>query len=329
MTNEIHKNIGRLAKIFVYLVLLPGLVGLAFFQINADTSTVLLQESKMEYNKLTPEEERIIIHKGTEMPFTGKFNEHKKKGTYICKKCNAELYRSTDKFASSCGWPSFDDEIPGAVKHQPDADGTRTEIICNSCGGHLGHVFTGEGFTDKNIRHCVNSISLNFVPAEEARETEAAYFAGGCFWGVEHFFHQEEGVISTQVGYMGGHVENPTYKEVCDGSTGHAEAIEVVFDPSVTSFEKLARLFFEIHDPTQVNRQGPDIGDQYRSAVFYTDKKQKQVTEKLIKILEDNGYKVATEVSAADKFWDAEKYHQDYYQNNGSQPYCHAHQKRF
>ncbi|HAO19694.1 MAG TPA: methionine sulfoxide reductase [Desulfobacteraceae bacterium] len=281
----------------------------------------------MKYNKLTPEEESVILRKGTEMPFSGKYYKHKETGVYVCKRCNAPLYRSEDKFDSGCGWPSFDDEIPGAIKRIPDADGIRIEIVCANCGAHLGHVFSGEKLTDKNIRHCVNSISLNFTPKE--KKSEKAYFAGGCFWGVEHYFQKEKGVISTKVGYMGGHTQHPTYKEVCNGGTGHIETAEVMYDPAQTDFEKLARLFFEIHDPTQIDRQGPDIGDQYRSAIFYVNDEQKQISEKLIKLLEKKGYKVATKLIKADKFWKAEDYHQQYYQNTGKQPYCHFYQKRF
>ncbi len=296
-------------------------------------SLTISQERKMKYNELTKEEEYVILHKGTERPFTGKYYKHDVKGTYTCKRYDAPLYRSDDKFDAHCGWPSFDDEIPGAVKRVPDADGIRTEIICNNCGAHLGHVFLGEGFTDKNTRHCVNSISLNFIPSEQEAKTEQhvqrAYFAGGCFWGVEHLFKDVKGVVSTDVGYMGGHTSNPTYNEVCSGTTGHAETMEVVFDPAKTNFETLAKLFFEIHDPTQVDRQGPDIGDQYRSAVFYTNEEQKKTAEKLVKILEDKGLYVATEITEADDFWLAENYHQDYYQKTGKRPYCHVYKKRF
>lgn len=286
------------------------------------------KDKNMDYNKLTPEEERVIVHKGTEAPFSGQYVNHKDDGTYVCKRCDAPLYRSGDKFDSQCGWPSFDDEIKGAVERKPDADGRRTEILCANCGAHLGHVFKGEGFTNKNIRHCVNSISLNFI-SEDKPAMESAYFAGGCFWGVEYYFQKADGVISTDVGYMGGEKKNPTYEEVCSGETGHVETMKVVYDPNKTDFETLAKLFFEIHDPTQVDRQGPDIGEQYRSVVFYTDEAQKQITKKLVAILEEKGYNIATSLEKADTFWPAEAYHQEYYQKKGSKPYCHIKTDRF
>lgn len=283
----------------------------------------------MTYNKLTPEEERVILHKGTEMPFTGKYEKFNEKGTYTCKRCNAPLYRSENKFDAHCGWPSFDDEIAGAVKKIPDADGIRTEIECAKCGAHLGHVFTGEELTKKNVRHCVNSISMNFVPDEKPKKFEQAIFAAGCFWGVEYYFKKANGVVMTKVGYIGGHKDSPTYKEVCNKNTGHAEAIEVTFDPEKTSYEELAKLFFEIHDPTEVNRQGPDVGEQYRSEIFYLNNEQKATAEKLIKILSGKGYKIATKLTKAATFWQAEDYHQDYYNKTGGTPYCHVFTKRF
>lgn len=308
------------------VALLVAAVALSFISTDKEK-----EGQAMNYKNLTPEEERVILGKKTERPFTGRYYDHKEKGTYTCRQCGAPLYRSEDKFDSGCGWPSFDDEIPGAVKRLPDADGVRTEIVCANCGGHLGHVFLGEGFTPKNTRHCVNSISLDFTPAggRAAVKEERAYFAGGCFWGVEYFFKKAKGVLSTRVGYMGGSLKNPTYKDVCDGNTGHAETMEVVFDPTQTDYETLARLFFEIHDPTQVDRQGPDVGNQYRSEIFYVNDAQRQTAEKLIEILKDRGYKVATRVTRAGTFWEAEKYHQSYYEKKGSRPYCHGYVKRF
>lgn len=282
--------------------------------------------------ELTEEEKRVILNKGTELPFTGKYYNFKGQGTYTCKQCGAPLYRSEDKFDSGCGWPSFDDEIPGAVKRLPDADGRRTEIICARCGGHLGHVFTGEGFTSKNTRHCVNSISMEFVPAaqtDKQEKTETAIFAGGCFWGVEHLMQRQPGVISIEAGYIGGHTEKPTYREVCSQNTGHAEAVRIVFDPSKVSYTTLAKLFFEIHDPTQTDGQGPDLGDQYRSEIFYTTPQQKEVAEQLIRELKDKGYKVVTKVTPATTFWKAEEYHQNYYDKTGKAPYCHRYTPRF
>ena len=288
--------------------------------------------SDVKYNKLTPAEESVIVNKSTEAPFTGEYTHTKEPGIYICKRCNAPLYNSKDKFDSHCGWPSFDDEIAGAVTRVPDADGMRTEIVCSRCKAHLGHVFLDEGLTDKNTRHCVNSISLVFVPAVKDKQepkTRKAIFAGGCFWGMEYYFQNAKGVVSTRAGFTGGHKDDPTYEEVSSGTTGHAEAIEVVFDPSKTTYEELAKLFFEIHDPGQSDGQGPDIGHQYRSAVFYLDDSQKETAEKLIKILRAKGFAVVTEVTRAGTFWPANEHHQKYYQKTGGTPYCHRQVKKF
>ena len=277
---------------------------------------------------LTEAEKGILQDKGTEPPFTGKYTKHFERGVYVCRQCGEPLYLSDAKFASECGWPSFDDEIPGAVKRQADADGRRTEILCAACGGHLGHVFTGEKFTGKDTRHCVNSASLVFIPQNQW-PLERALLAGGCFWGVEHYLGQAPGILSVRSGYTGGHTEKPTYEEVCSGKTGHAEAVEVIFDPKRITYEQLAKLFFEIHDPTQVNRQGPDVGTQYRSAVFYLSDEQKRTAEALIEQLRAKGYKVATEVVPAGTFWPAEEYHQDYLRKHPERTSCPVRVPRF
>ncbi len=296
---------------------------------NLLTCSEELAMDKKSYNKLTPEEEKVIVNKGTEAPFSGIYNDFFEKGSYRCKRCNALLYRSEDKFASSCGWPSFDDEVEGAIKRQKDADGMRTEILCANCGAHLGHVFEGEGLTDKNIRHCVNSISMVFVPYQEEVRPAKAYFAGGCFWGVEHLFEHMEGVISAVSGYMGGSMKNPSYQDVVHGDTGHFETVEVTYDSTKVSYESLVKFFFEIHDPTQEDGQGPDIGEQYLSAVFYKNDDEKRIVQKLIGILENKGYDIVTKVLPVTTFWKAEDYHQDYYDKNNKQPYCHAYKKKF
>jgi peptide methionine sulfoxide reductase msrA/msrB len=283
-----------------------------------------------KFNELNAEEKRVILDKGTERAFTGKYDNFWTEGEYTCKQCGAALYKSSSKFDGHCGWPAFDDEIAGAVTRHPDPDGRRVEIVCTNCSGHLGHVFAGEGFTAKNTRHCVNSISLNFVPATvKDKVLQKAYFAGGCFWGVEYYFERAKGVTDTEVGYMGGTKEFPTYQEVCAHTTGHFEAIEVTYDPSITNYEAMAKMFFETHDPTQTNGQGPDLGEQYLSVAFYTTPEEKATLQKLIGVLEAKGMKIATKLIPATKFWKAEEYHQRYYDKTKKTPYCHAYKKLF
>ncbi len=285
--------------------------------------------TNMKFKTLSEEEERVIIHKGTELPFSGEYLTLKEDGTFICKRCGNALFSSASKFDSHCGWPSFDDATKGAVKEILDKDGIRTEIVCAQCGAHLGHVFDGEGFTPKNRRHCVNSISLEFKPKEMPLNYDTIYFGAGCFWGVEFYLQKATGVISTEVGYMGGDTKNPTYEDVCTDESGHAEVVKVVFDTTITSAETLTKLFFEIHDFTQVNRQGPDIGSQYRSEVFFTKENQKNTTLELLKILLEKGYKPSTKITEAKEFWKAEGYHQNYYNKKRGQPYCHIRRKIF
>ncbi|VVB66157.1 Peptide methionine sulfoxide reductase MsrB [Candidatus Gugararchaeum adminiculabundum] len=272
--------------------------------------------------KLSPEEERIIAHKGTEKPFSGEYWDSFRAGIYFCKRCGAPLYWSKDKFKSDCGWPSFDEEINGAVKRKKDADGMRTEIMCSRCGAHLGHVFTGEKLTSKNTRHCVNSISMEFVP-EEKMNVQTMVLGGGCFWCVESAFLLVDGVIEVTSGYAGGKTKNPAYNEVCSGKTGHAEVVKLAYDAKKVSLEKLLKIFFKIHDPTSPNKQGNDVGNQYRSAIFYTEDSQKKEIEEFVKNAQKEYEKpIVTEVRKLGEFYKAEEYHQRYFEKNPLHPYC-------
>ena len=285
---------------------------------------------KSKINTLTTFEKHVLINKGTERAFSGKYVDTKEDGTYACKVCDAPLYTSGDKFDSHCGWPSFDDAIPGAIKEVPDADGRRTEIVCANCGAHMGHVFKGEKLTAKNVRHCVNSVSLNFQKKKALTSTlKKAYFAGGCFWGVEYYLEKIDGVKEVTSGFMGGHLKDPGYYDVVRKDTRHIETVEVVYDPAKVSYETLAKTFFEIHDPTQEDGQGPDIGSQYLSAIFVNNTQERETIERLIKVLEGKGFKIATKIKAKAPFYSAEAYHQDYYERKGSTPYCHRRVKRF
>ncbi|MDD5406346.1 MAG: bifunctional methionine sulfoxide reductase B/A protein [Sulfurovaceae bacterium] len=285
--------------------------------------------------KLTPEEKHIIIEKGTERPFSGSLVYNKEDGIYRCKLCGSPLFKSKSKFESECGWPSFDDAIKGAIREIPEADG-RKEIICAKCGGHLGHVFRGEKMTQKNTRYCVNSLSLTFDKKDtyspkdiHTSNEKIAYFAGGCFWRMEYYLEKLDGVKDVISGYMGGTRENPTYKDVSSGNTGYLEVVKVIYDPAKISYETLAKAFFEIHDPTQANGQGPDIGEQYQSAVFASNAKEKEIINNLISILKQKGYKVVTKIYDVKSFYKAEDYHQNYYAKHNKTPYCHGYIKRF
>ena len=268
------------------------------------------------YTNLSPEERKIIVDKGTEAPFTGEYNEFFEAGLFICRACKTPLYESNTKFNAGCGWPSFDDELEGAVVRKEDfsAGRVRTEICCSKCDGHLGHVFEGEQITEKNTRHCVNSLSIQF---KSYKNLSKVYFGAGCFWSVEKLFKIQKGVYLSQVGYMGGDTENPRYKDICTGDTNHAEVVEVYYDEKVISFTDLLNIFWENHNPTTPNQQGFDIGSQYRSVVFYTSENQKKITEESILIQELNWNKtIVTEVIIAPIFYRAEEYHQNYLNKN-------------
>jgi len=271
----------------------------------------------------------IVQEKGTEPPFSCNLNHSSTIGTYVCRQCGLALFRSHAKFNSGCGWPSFEEEIQNHVTTQIDRDGRRSEILCARCQAHLGHVFAGEGFTVKNIRHCVNSLSIEYVDDDKVTDTKEAIFAAGCFWGVEYYFKKLNGVLKTEVGYSGGNTTEPTYKDICTKRTGHLEVLRVLYDPNKLSYENLVKYFFEIHDPTQTNGQGPDLGEQYLSAIFYFTEEEKQEANGVIEILEKKGCKVATKLVPAAPFWPAEDYHQDYYAKTGKEPYCHVYQKKF
>jgi peptide methionine sulfoxide reductase msrA/msrB len=278
---------------------------------------------------LTPATKRIIVDKATEYPNSGIYNSVLSQGTYLCRRCGLSLFRGNSQFSSGCGWPSFDDAINNGVKQEIDVDGRRSEILCYRCNAHLGHVFAGEHFTFKNIRHCVNAASLDYVANDQVLDTEEAIVAGGCFWGVEHYLRQVPGVLKVESGYTGGRTDEPTYNQICQGNTGHYEAVRVVYDPSKTKYSQVLKRFFEIHDPTQASGQGPDLGQQYQSAVFYFNEEQHQEAGDLIHLLQKRGYQVVTRLIEAQCFWPAEQYHQEYYLKHHKTPYCHQPMKRF
>ena len=297
---------------------------------NSETKTMdfPIKKTDQEWKKtLTPEQYYILREKGTESPFTGKLLMVKDKGVYRCSACGNVLFSSDAKFDSHCGWPSFDKEIAaGTIITKVDSSlgMVRTEIMCAKCGGHLGHVFN-DGPTETGLRYCVNSVSLVFEPEKAETHTETITLGGGCFWCVEAIYQRLKGVTSVTSGYSGGKTVNPSYEDVCTGTTGHAESVEIVFNTDTISFEEILHVFLAVHDPTTLNRQGNDAGTQYRSVIFYQNAAQKATAEKVIaeytkeKVFEKP---IVTTLEPFKAFYKAEKYHQNYFNENGDQPYC-------
>ncbi|MFU8780579.1 MAG: bifunctional methionine sulfoxide reductase B/A protein [Kiritimatiellia bacterium] len=298
---------------------------------------------------LTPEQYRVTQQNGTERPFTGKYDKHFEHGLYVDIVSGEPLFSSLDKFDSGCGWPAFSQPAgEEVVQERMDRSHgmVRVEVRSAVANSHLGHVFE-DGPQDRGgLRYCINSAGLRFVPLAEMEalgygahlgrfrdagvpipETETAILAGGCFWGMQEILRELDGVISTRVGYCGGNLPDASYEAVKRGGTGHAEAIKVFFDPARLSFQSLLEdWFFRMHDPTTLNRQGNDIGDSYRSTIFYRNDKQRAVAQAAIKAAGESGRwkrPIVTTVELVKNWSDAEGYHQDYLRKNPGGYTCH------
>jgi peptide methionine sulfoxide reductase msrA/msrB len=292
--------------------------------------------------RLTPAQYRIARGKDTERAFCGGLLKNKKPGMYVCICCDLPLFESGAKFESGTGWPSFFQ--PAAKENvREESDAThgmaRTEILCRRCDAHLGHVFD-DGPPPTGRRYCLNSESLRFVSNEQLKtiaqpvpsavenpDRAEAVFAGGCFWCVEAVFRQLKGVLDVTSGYAGGTADTANYAAVSTGRTGHAESVRIIYDPRKISYETLLKVHFATHDPTSLNRQGNDVGPQYRSAVFFADEHQKQLAEAMIADLRDAKTfrrPIVTRIEPLTAFYPAEAKHQNYVVCNVNQPYVQA-----
>lgn len=282
----------------------------------------MVSKTNVEWGRqLTPEQFRVTREKGTEQAFSSPMCQLFEPGRYACVCCDTLLFDATEKFESGTGWPSFTQAIrPNAVAYHSDVSHgmQRIEATCNTCQAHLGHVFP-DGPAPSGLRYCINAVALRKVTEKVALAT----FGGGCFWCTEAIFSKVPGVLSVESGYSGGHLENPSYQQVCNGSTGHAEVIQITFDPAVLQYEDVIRMHLLSHDPTTLNQQGADRGTQYRSIILTHDAEQNAVAVQIIDELQRTfTQKIVTELQKYDRFYKAEDSHQDYYANNSAAGYC-------
>ncbi|RZJ73330.1 bifunctional methionine sulfoxide reductase B/A protein [Flavobacterium sp.] len=284
----------------------------------------IVEKPESEWAKiLTDEQFRVTREKGTERAFSSEMCSYFEPGIYSCVCCKTPLFDSGEKFESGTGWPSFTQPLKeNAVAYHKDSSFgmVRIEALCNTCQAHLGHVFP-DGPAPSGLRYCMNAVALE----KQESALRKATFGGGCFWCTEAVFQQLKGVEKVESGYTGGQIDNPTYREVCSGKTGHAEVIEVTYDPNVISFDDLLRIHLVTHDPTSLNRQGADVGTQYRSVIYYRNDEEKAIVETVVaELQEPYENKIVTEIAPLDHFFKAEEYHQNYYNRNSQEGYCQA-----